>query len=210
MTPVKSISQRTKDLFEPRAWRRGSHEWHECTRMQNDFLLFVPIRAIRGLLQRTSARGLHGLIAIHIIATAVAGFATMARAQEPHAYLPSIRHHVTRTSTIADNGDTNPYAIVVAPVSAGRIRAGDILVDNFNNLSNLQGTGTTIVDYSPSAQTTTQFAKIPAHLPQCPGGVGLTAAMPRLKRGWIVVGSTPSTDGTMRTKGPGALLVLDA
>jgi len=46
-------------------------------------------------------------------------------------------------------------------------------------------------------------------LPQCPGGVGLTAAMTMLKSGWIIVGSTPSTDGTTRTKGSGALLVLD-
>ena len=52
-----------------------------------------------------------------------------------------------------DNGDQNPYAIVVAPVSAGKIQKDDVLVDNFNNLSNLQGLGTTIVDYQPGDQT---------------------------------------------------------
>jgi hypothetical protein len=34
--------------------------------------------------------------------------------------------------------------------------------------------------------------------------------MTMLKSGWIIVGSTPSTDGTTRTKGDGALIVLDA
>ena len=33
--------------------------------------------------------------------------------------------------------------------------------------------------------------------------------MTMLKTGWIIVGSTPSTDGTTRTKGDGCLLVLD-
>jgi hypothetical protein len=131
-------------------------------------------------------------------------------AQEPRSYLETVHRHATRASTIADNGDTNPYAIVVAPVSAGRIHQGDILVDNFNNLSNLQGTGTTIVDYDPSTRKTTLFAKLPQHLPQSPGGVGLTAAMTMLKSGWVIVGSTPSADGTTRTRGDGALLVLDS
>jgi len=31
-----------------------------------------------------------------------------------------------------------------------------------------------------------------------------------LKSGWVIVGSTPSTDGTTRTKGAGCLLVFDA
>jgi hypothetical protein len=34
--------------------------------------------------------------------------------------------------------------------------------------------------------------------------------MTMLKSGWIIVGSTPSTDGTTRTKGNGCVLVLDA
>jgi len=129
-------------------------------------------------------------------------------ADEPQSFLQTIRRHATQTSTVAENGDINPYAIVVAPVSAGRIRQGDILVDNFNNLSNLQGTGTTIVDFDPTARKTTLFAKLPPHLPQC--NVGLTTAMTMLKSGWVIVGSTPSTDGTTRTKDNGALLVLDS
>jgi DNA-binding beta-propeller fold protein YncE len=34
--------------------------------------------------------------------------------------------------------------------------------------------------------------------------------MTMLKSGWIIVGSTPSTDGTTKTKGPGCLLVFDS
>jgi hypothetical protein len=126
------------------------------------------------------------------------------------AFLTNVRRHTTLTTTVTDNGDLNPYAIVVAPVSAGRIQQGDVLVDNFNNISNLQGTGGTIVDYNPSTRQTSLIARLPQNLPQCPGGIGLTTAMTMLKSGYIVVGSTPSTDGTTRTRGEGCLLVLDA
>jgi hypothetical protein len=149
------------------------------------------------------------LIAVFFLAAATLSF-NRSLAQQPRGFLQTVHKHVTCTSTIAENGDTNPYAITVAPVSAGRIHAGDILFDNFNNLSNLQGTGTTIVDYDPSTGKTTQFAKLPQHLPECPGGVGLTTAMTMLKSGWVIVGSTPSTDGTTRTKGDGGLLVIDS
>ncbi len=134
-------------------------------------------------------------------------------ADPPRSFLETVHHHTMRCSTIAENGDTNPYAIVIAPVSAGRIHQGDVLIDNFNNLSNLQGTGTTIVDFNPVTRKTSTFARLPGRLPQCAGGaggVGLTAAMTMLKSGWVIVGSTPSTDGTTRTKGPGALLVIDS
>ena len=125
-------------------------------------------------------------------------------------FLETVKKHVTLTSTVADNGDQNPYAVVVAPVSAGAIQKDDVLIDNFNNLSNLQGLGTTIVDVNPVTRKTKLFAEIPRHTPQCPGGVGLTTAMTMLKSGWVIVGSTPSEDGTTRTKGNGCLLVLDA
>jgi len=141
---------------------------------------------------------------VALIVTVAGAFAA-----EPQGLLERFHKHVVLTSTITDNGDLNPYAIIVAPVSAGIIQKDDVLIDNFNNLSNLQGTGTTIVDYSPATKKTKLFAKIPQHLPQCPGGVGLSTAMTMLKSGWIIVGSTPSTDGTTRTKGDGCLIVLD-
>lgn len=126
------------------------------------------------------------------------------------ALLETIHHHKVLTSTIPENGDVNPYAVVIAPVSAGAIVKDDVLVGNFNNIGNLQGAGTTIIRYRPSTKETKLFAQVPRNLKECPGGVGLTTAMTILKSGWVIVGSLPSTDGTTATKGDGCMLVLDA
>jgi len=139
----------------------------------------------------------------------LAGATGAASAGEPKGLLETVHHHVTLTSSVTDNGDLNPYAVIVAPVSAGKIAKDDVLVDNFNNISNLQGTGTTIIDYRPSTKQTMLFARLPQKLPECPGGVGLSTAMIMLKSGWVIVGSTPSTDGTTATKGDGCVIVLD-
>jgi hypothetical protein len=133
-----------------------------------------------------------------------------ALAADAGGMLETIKRHSLATSTVPGNGDQNPYAIVVAPVTAGKIQQGDVLVDNFNDRNNLQGLGTTIVRYTPATKSMALFAQIPRNLPQCPGGVGLTTAMTMLKSGWVIVGSLPSQDGTTRTKGPGCLIVLDA
>ena len=145
-----------------------------------------------------------------LLAALIAATAPAAQAGEPAGLLEVVHRHKTLTSTVTDNGDLNPYAVVVAPASVGRIQNGDVLVDNFNNVSNLQGTGGSIIDYNPSTRKTTLFAQLPQHLAQCPGGVGLTAAMAILKSGWVIVGSAPSTDGTTRTRGEGCLIVLDS
>ena len=145
---------------------------------------------------------------IGLLAGAVA--LPIAGAQAADAFLPPLHHHVTLGSMVPDNGDQNPYAMVVAPVSIGSIQKNDVLVDNFNNAGNLQGTGTTIVDYRPATKAVSVFATIPKSLPGCPGGVGLSTAMTMLKSGWVIVGSAPSTDGTTNTRGAGCLIVLDA
>jgi hypothetical protein len=133
-----------------------------------------------------------------------------AQAADPHGFLSGIHRHKTLSSTVPDNGDQNPYALVVAPVSAGTVQKDDVLITNFNNSANLQGLGTTIVDYNPSTKKLSVFAKLPRDLAGCPGGVGLTTAMTMLKSGWVIVGSAPSTDGTTKTKGAGCLIVLDS
>ncbi|OJA48802.1 hypothetical protein [Burkholderia ubonensis] len=144
------------------------------------------------------------------IALAAAALAAAAFAHaEPQGFLETLHRHTTLVNTVPDNGDQNPYAIAVAPVSAGTIQRGDVLVDNFNNAANLQGTGSTIVNYRPSTQQLSLFASIPRDLKACPGGVGLSTAMTMLKSGWVIVGSTPSNDGTTNTKGAGCLIVLD-
>jgi hypothetical protein len=145
-------------------------------------------------------------------ALSAAAIVTLAHIGAGHAQsvLQNFHRLSTLASTVPDNGDLNPYAVFVAPVSSGMIKKGDVIVDNFNNVSNLQGTGGTILVVDPSTRATKLFAKLPQNLPQCPGGVGLTTAMAMLSSGWVIVGSAPSTDGTTATKGPGCLLVFDA
>jgi DNA-binding beta-propeller fold protein YncE len=113
-------------------------------------------------------------------------------------------------STVPSNGDVNPYGIARIPHSSGALVEGNILVSNFNNSANLQGTGTTIVQISP-AGVTSLFAQIDgSKLPgPCPGGIGLTTALVVLRSGWVIVGSLPTTDGTAATAEAGCLLVLD-
>jgi hypothetical protein len=142
-------------------------------------------------------------------AGAAALFAAGTAQADPQGFLETLHRHTTLVNTVPDNGDQNPYALVVAPVSAGTVKKDDVLVDNFNNSTNLQGTGSTIVDYHPDTKQLTLFAAIPRDLKECPGGVGLSTAMTMLKSGWVIVGSTPSNDGTTGTKGAGCLIVLD-
>jgi len=111
------------------------------------------------------------------------------------------------------NGDQNPYGVFIVRQTTGRLQAGNILVSDFNNSNdggNLQGTGRTILQISPGGQLSV-FATIdPASLPgPCPGGVGLTTALEVLPGGWVVVGSTPSVDGSLQTASAGCLIVLD-
>jgi len=117
----------------------------------------------------------------------------------------------TVASTIPGNGDLNPYGVAVVPTTTGSLTQGNILVSNFNNSNNLQGTGSTIVQISPGGSVSL-FAQINANnLPsQCTGGVGLTTALVALKTGWVIVGSLPTTDGTAATAQAGCLLVLDS
>jgi len=147
-------------------------------------------------------------------AIAGAGLAAPVALAQPHNSHPSFigRFHHTRLvgSTVPRNGDINPYGVAVVRRSQGRLHRGDILVSNFNNKANLQGTGTTIVQLSPRGHRTL-FARIsPAGLPgACPGGIGLTTALV-IVHGWVIVGSLPSADGSAATSAAGCLLVLDS
>jgi len=114
----------------------------------------------------------------------------------------------TIASTVPENGDVNPYGVALIPASSGTLTAGNYLVSNFNNSANLQGTGSTIVQISPSG-TVSLFAQIPKTV-VCPGGIGLTTALVALQSGFVVVGSLPTTDGTSATAGAGCLIVLDS
>jgi hypothetical protein len=61
---------------------------------------------------------------------------------------------VTIGSTVDPvTGQGNPYGLAIAPVTAGLITAGDLVVCNFNNTANppVEGKGTTIVGLHPTA-----------------------------------------------------------
>jgi len=115
------------------------------------------------------------------------------------------------SSTIPSNGDINPYGVFQIPRTVGQLKRGNILVSNFNASSNLQGTGTTLVQISPTGSFSL-FAQIdPTTLPgPCPGGVGLTTALVVLRSGWVIVGSLPTTDGMADTAQAGCLIVLNS
>lgn len=117
----------------------------------------------------------------------------------------------TIASTVPANGDVNPYGVAIVPTTIGRLTRGNVLVSNFNAVSNLQGTGTTIVQVSPGGSVSlfTQLSAGSLH-GNCPGGVGLTTALVALKRGWVIVGSLPTGDGTSATAKAGCLIVLDS
>src|SRR5215831_14615507 len=113
-------------------------------------------------------------------------------------------------SPVPPNGDVNPYGVAFVPQgfpNGGPLQPGDILVSNFNNSQNLQGTGTTIMRVSASGAVSTFFAG-PPH-PGGSSGLGLSTALAVLQRGFVIVGNVPSTDGTFATVTPGSLLVIN-
>lgn len=138
--------------------------------------------------------------------------ATGTASAAPPPFLNSLNTLRTVASTVPGNGDVNPYGVAVVPRSTGRLHRGWVLVSNFNAVSNEQGTGTTIVQISPSGKVEL-FAAPTSATPiarRCPGGIGLTTALAVLSSGWVVVGSLPTADGTAATAKAGCLLVLDS
>lgn len=123
----------------------------------------------------------------------------------------------TIATTQPSNLDQNPYGIVTVPDSVGSLHRGDLLISNFNDSANTQGTGTTIVQIPPGGNSqvpgsASVFAQIDASkLPgPCPGGVGLTTALGVTRSGFVIVGSLPTTDSQLDTAGAGCLLVLNS
>ncbi len=146
---------------------------------------------------------------IFCLCAATAAFQKPALAAE--SFIGPLNNIQSNVSTVPTNGDVNPYGVAVVPVESGSLHAGHILVSNFNNVGNAQGTGTTIVEVSPINGSVSLFAQINAStLPKpCPGGVGLTTALVVLRSGWVIVGSLPTADGTSATAAQGCLIVLN-
>src|SRR5271157_330933 len=105
-------------------------------------------------------------------------------------------------STVPSNRDVNPYGVAFVPEDfprGGLPRPGDILVSNFNNSNNVQGTGTTIVRIRPRSGRLFFTSEEP----------GLSTALGALKGGFVIVGNAPTPDGTLANMGPGSLQVID-
>jgi hypothetical protein len=137
--------------------------------------------------------------------------ASAAFAGDGKPILESLKTIKIIASTVPGNGDLNPYGVAQVKRTTGNLRAGHILVSNFNDSGNFQGSGTTIVEVAPDG-TVGLFAMIdPASLPgSCPGGVGLTTALVVLEQGWVIVGSLPTTNQGTVLSGSGCLIVLDS
>ncbi|HEY1966194.1 MAG TPA: hypothetical protein VGG59_14740, partial [Acidobacteriaceae bacterium] len=146
-----------------------------------------------------------GFVKVAVTFALLAGAAGIAVAESfdaDDAFLPS---PVRSVSTVPKNGDVNPYGVAFVPgnfnTGAGPLKHGDILVSNFNNAKNLQGTGTTIVRISASGPATTFFAGT--------APLGLSTALGTLRAGFVVVGNSPTADGTSATATAGSLLVIN-
>ena len=85
-----------------------------------------------------------------LLATAVATAAPVAARAAPSTFLGPLHTLTKVASTVPGNGDLNPYGVAVVPRTLGRLHRGDVLVSNFNDHTNAQGTGTTIVAVSPA------------------------------------------------------------
>ena len=107
-------------------------------------------------------------------------------------------------TTVPANGDVNPYGIAVVPARfprGGLLSPGQILVSNFNDKANVQGTGTTIVTVTPvrARRRLRSFSRRRA---------GLTLALGVLQKGYVIVGNVPTTDGTFAT-GAGSIQIIN-
>jgi hypothetical protein len=145
-----------------------------------------------------------------LAATVMVGTTGLGPAGAAPTFLGGKSVSANQPTTVPANGDQNPYGVAVVPNTVGKLQAGDVLVSNFNNGKNQQGTGRTIVEISPGGALQL-FAKISlAPSQHCPGGVGLTTALAVFRNGTVVVGSLPTRDGTSATERAGCLIILNS
>ena len=136
-----------------------------------------------------------------LLATGIAGHS----AQAQDAFIPKL----VNSSTIPANGDLNPYGVAFVPdgfPTGGLIEPGDVLIANFNGSANIQGTGTTIAEFRPTAAIAPPGSAATFFLSPLPG---LSTALGVLRGGFVLVGNVPTTDGTVATIGQGALQIID-
>jgi hypothetical protein len=158
---------------------------------------------------------------IHWALRCGAALALTLGAMWPLEAAPAFIPKLVNSSTIPANGDVNPYGVAFVPQgfpTGGALAPGDVLVSNFNNSANAQGTGTTIVQLRPSGLIAPPGNAVTFFTSSSTAGTtstkasrrqGLTTALGVLRAGFVVVGNVPTTDGTFATLGQGALQVID-
>jgi hypothetical protein len=120
-------------------------------------------------------------------------FSSVTHAED--AFLP----RAVNSSTIPQNGDVNPFGVAFVPQGfpgGGAISAGDVLVSNFNDSTNTQGTGTTIIrqpELGPIAPPGTAITFFLSPLP------GLSTALGVLRGGYVLVGNLATPNGSFST-----------
>jgi sugar lactone lactonase YvrE len=144
-----------------------------------------------------------GALAVAVIASAGALAATGSFLGPLHTFT-KVASAVPRSGPA--RGDVNPYGVVVVPRTVGRLVRGDVLVSNFNNRANEQGTGSSIVEISPSGRQ-----RVFAVVPRITGmpAVGLTTALAVLHNGDVLVGSLPAPGGKGANAKSGGLVILN-
>jgi hypothetical protein len=165
-----------------------------------------------GNMPRNSAR-----ISLRILLVVSIALLSLATVSATTQFLPNL----LISSTIPSNADLNPYGVAFVPEGfpePGLLAPGDVLVSNFNNTANTQGTGTTIIKFTPNANGVVAPAVPPATMPPTPGNattfftstsgpIGLTTALGVLKGGFVLVGNLPTSNGAI-TNGA-SLQVID-
>lgn len=149
-----------------------------------------------------------GMLAAMVVACAALAAPALASARP---YLPQFSTISTIASAVPTSGpsmgDQNPYGVAVVRHTEGDLTRGDILVSDFNNAQNNQGTGSTIMEISPSGAAHI-FAVVPQ--PTSTPAVGLTTALAVLRPGLVVVGSLPAPGGNSSAATAGALSILNS
>src|SRR6516164_9293151 len=106
---------------------------------------------------------LAGFCAIVTATTVLSAYQAFADADDRNQQILPFQTITTSTIPQANGvviGDVNPYGVAFVPrdfPAGGLLNPGDLLVSNFNNNQNLQGTGTTIIKVTPTGQTSLFF-----------------------------------------------------
>jgi hypothetical protein len=151
-------------------------------------------------------RKLGGLAWLCLVATMalIPGRYARADADDGSARILSFQNDSV-ASTVPGNGDVNPYGVAFVPPgfpSGGLLKPGDIVVSNFNDMANVQGTGTTIVDVAPNNQVSLFFQGTPP--------LGLSTGLAVLKAGFLLVANCPTNGATPLPMAlSGSLLLID-